>query len=59
MTKAQKRIRDRMTEGVQAAVAHALEKHKRLGEPVAVWRSGKVVVLGPQQIPASPRRRRR
>jgi predicted ABC-type ATPase len=31
----------------------ALERHKRLGESVAIWQDGKVVILGPKDIPES------
>jgi predicted ABC-type ATPase len=33
------------------AIAQALERHKRLGESVAVWQDGKVVILEPKDIP--------
>jgi hypothetical protein len=54
-----RKIRDRILAGVEAAVASALEKHKKLGEPIAVWKGGKVVVLQPQQIPVRSRTPRR
>jgi len=28
--------------------------HKKLGNPIAVWRNGKVVILPPEEIPDSP-----
>ncbi len=34
----------------QAAVKAALLKHKKLNNPVAVWRGGKVVLLSPEEI---------
>ena len=42
--------------GRGAAVARALERHKKLGESVVVWKDGKVVMLKPSQIPLRPRR---
>jgi hypothetical protein len=39
---------------VKAAVAQALERHRRLGEPVAIWQEGKVVVLSAEEIPQTP-----
>ena len=36
---------------LRAAVRHALAQHKRAGNPVAVWRDGKVVWLSPDAIP--------
>jgi hypothetical protein len=35
---------------LQKAVQHELSIHKRLGNPVAVWRDGKVVVIPPEEI---------
>lgn len=42
------RILKAMTEAVREAVL----RHKRLGNPVAVWRQGRVVWLQPEDIPA-------
>jgi len=53
-----RRIREKIVDGVEAAIAAALERHKRLGESVAVWKDGKVVVLRPEQIPVRSRRRK-
>ena len=36
-------------EGVRAA----LLRHKRAGNPIAIWRDGKVVLLSPDEIPIS------
>ncbi|HZS09263.1 MAG TPA: hypothetical protein VFD58_30800 [Blastocatellia bacterium] len=33
------------------AVRNALWKHKRLGQSVAAWRDGKVVIIPPEEIP--------
>jgi hypothetical protein len=33
------------------AVREVLLRHKRLGQSVAVWRDGKVVILAPEEIP--------
>lgn len=38
-------------EGVKEAIAQALERHRRLGQSIAVWRDGKVVILEADQIP--------
>lgn len=35
---------------LQKAVQHELLIHKRLGNPVAVWRDGKVIVIPPEEI---------
>jgi len=36
---------------MRRAVQEALIRHKRLGNPVAVWRDGKVVWIPPEEIP--------
>lgn len=41
----------RIESGVKAAIAEALERHRKLGESIAVWRDGQVVVLRAEQIP--------
>ena len=56
MTKQQRKTRELIIEGVKEAVARALERHKKLGESVAVWKDGKVVMLKPNQIPSRSRR---
>lgn len=35
---------------LSVAVSHALEQHKRAGNPVAEWRDGKVVWVAPEDI---------
>jgi hypothetical protein len=39
-------------EAIREGVHRALQEHKRAGNPVAVWRDGKVVMLKPEAIPA-------
>jgi hypothetical protein len=34
------------------AIRKALREHKRAGNPIAVWRDGKVVMLRPEEIEA-------
>nr|WP_238718445.1 hypothetical protein [Petrachloros mirabilis] len=38
--------------GVKAAIFEAIERHRRLGESIAIWKDGQVVVLTADQIPA-------
>ncbi len=59
MTKEQRKIQERITRGVQTAVARALERHKMLGESIAIWKNGRVVVLPPDRIPLNKKKRRR
>lgn len=35
---------------LQKAVRHALLTHKRLGNSIAVWEDGKVVIIPPEDI---------
>lgn len=44
----------RIRAGVKAAIAQAIERHRQLGESIAVWQDGKVVVLSADQIPTAP-----
>jgi hypothetical protein len=37
-------------EVLQRAVNHALSMHKRLGNPIATWKDGKVVIVPPEEI---------
>lgn len=39
---------------LQAAVQRELLIHKRLGNPIAVWKGGKVVIIPPEEIVISP-----
>ena len=39
---------------VRRAVREAITRHKRAGNPIAVWREGKVVWLSPEEIPDAP-----
>lgn len=38
-------------EGVETAIAQALERHRCLGQSIAVWQDDKVVILAADQIP--------
>jgi hypothetical protein len=35
---------------LQRAVNHALLMHKRLGNPIATWKDGRVVIVPPEEI---------
>lgn len=37
-------------EGGKVAVAEAIERHRKLGESIAIWEDGKVVILEANQI---------
>jgi hypothetical protein len=58
MTKQQRRTRELIVAGVAEAIARALERHKKLGESIVVWKHGRIVTLKPHQIPSRPHRPR-
>ena len=39
---------------LQRAVRHALLMHKRIGNPIAIWRDGRVVIIPPEEIVIPP-----
>jgi ABC-type proline/glycine betaine transport system ATPase subunit len=41
---------DKILKGVTDAMAKALDRHRRLGESVAILRDGEIVILGPEEI---------
>lgn len=41
----------RILAAMREAVREALLRHKRLGNPIAVWHEGRVVWLAPEEIP--------
>ncbi len=44
-------LSSKINEGVKAAISKAIERHRSLGESIAIWRDGKVVILTADQIP--------
>jgi hypothetical protein len=38
-------------EAIRLGVRRALWRHKQLGQSVAIWEDGKVVILKPEEIP--------
>jgi uncharacterized protein (DUF2249 family) len=36
---------------VKQAIANAIERHRKLGESISIWKEGKVVTLTADQIP--------
>jgi hypothetical protein len=41
----------KINKGVHKAIAEAIEKHRKLGEAIAVWQNGEVVILSSDEIP--------
>ncbi|MEH2327158.1 MAG: hypothetical protein V7K32_27075 [Nostoc sp.] len=44
-------IHQKIDAGVKAAVAKAIERHRRLGESISIWQDGQVMTLTAEQIP--------
>ena len=44
-------MHQKIVEGGKVAIAEALERHRKLGESIAIWKDGKVVILSADQIP--------
>lgn len=44
-------LSSKITPAMQAAIAKALDRHRKLGESIAIWRDGKVVILRGDEIP--------
>lgn len=42
----------RLIDAAQKSVRAALREHKLMGNPIAVWRNGRVVLVPPDQIDA-------
>jgi hypothetical protein len=42
--------REKINQALAKAVQDALLKHKQAGNPVAIWRDGKVVWIPPEEI---------
>lgn len=48
-----RRLRQKIDAGVRAAIAAALEEHRRAGRRVAILRAGRVVLAMPEAAEAS------
>ncbi len=44
------RLSAKIDAGVKAAITEAIEKHRKLGQSISIWRDGKVVTLAAEQI---------
>lgn len=44
-------LSNKLNDGVQYAIALAIERHRKLGESIAIWQDDKVVILTADQIP--------
>jgi hypothetical protein len=46
-----KLLSEKINQGVQKAIADAIEKHRKLGQSIAIWQDNQVVILAPEEIP--------
>jgi len=44
-------LSQKIDQGVKKAINSAIEKHKKLGESIAIWQDDQVVILSADQIP--------
>lgn len=44
-------LHQKIDAGVKAAVAEAIEKHRRLGQSISIWQDGRIVTLTADKIP--------
>jgi hypothetical protein len=45
-----RQLREKIHAGVRAAVARAIEEHRKAGRSIVIWRDGKIVVIPPEEI---------
>ncbi|MEB3343443.1 hypothetical protein [Okeania sp.] len=45
------KLSEQIDSGVKAAIASAIERHRRLGESISILKDGKIVTLTADQIP--------
>jgi hypothetical protein len=44
-------LSDKINAGVKAAIAEAIERHRKLGQSISIMQDGKVVTLTAEEIP--------
>ena len=44
------RLSSKIDAGVKAAITQAMEKHRKIGQSISIWRDGEVVTLTAEQI---------
>lgn len=45
-------LSDKINAGVKAAIAEAIERHRKLGQSISIMQDGKIVTLTAEEIPA-------
>lgn len=51
MNKENQLLSEKIDQGVKKAISEAIERHRKLGESIAIWQDGKVVTLTSDKIP--------
>ncbi len=54
MDEPSRKLSELIDAGVRAAIADAIERHRRLGESISIWRDGKIVTLTADEIVPRP-----
>ena len=49
------KLSDKIDVGVKAAIAEAIERHRKLEQSISIWKDGKVVTLTAEEIPPLPK----
>ena len=44
-------LSEQINQGVQKAIKKTIERHRKLGESIAISKNGKVIILPPEKIP--------
>ena len=44
-------LQDKAVLALKKAVREVVERHRKTGRPISVWRNGKVIKIPPSQIP--------
>ncbi|MGI2902177.1 hypothetical protein [Tolypothrix sp. VBCCA 56010] len=44
-------LSDKINAGVKAAIAEAIERHRKLGQSISIMQDGKIVTLTAEEIP--------
>lgn len=47
-----KTLHEKIDAGVKAAIAQAIERHRKLGQSISIMQDGKLITLTAEQIPA-------
>ena len=49
------KLSNKIDAGVKAAIAEAIERHRKLEQPISIWKDGKIVTFTAEEIPPLPK----